>query len=57
MPVTTFVTLILSVLAAAAITVFAIAEWGVLTVLPVLMAIALVARWAMSRVTLDDLPS
>ena len=57
MPITTFVTLILSVLAAAAITAFAINEWGVPVVLPILMVLALVARWAMSRVTLEDGPS
>jgi len=54
MPVTTFATLVLVVIAAAALTVIAIAQWGGLTVLPVLMVLALAARWAMSPVTLDD---
>lgn len=54
MPVTTFATLVLVVIAAAALTVLAIAQWGGLTVLPVLMVLALAARWAMSPVTLDD---
>ena len=54
MPVTTFAALILAVVTGAALTAFAIAEWGAMPVLPILMILALGARWAMSRVTLDD---
>ena len=54
MPVTTFVALIAVALSAGLVTVLAIAEWGTLTVLPILMIVALAARWAMAHVTLDD---
>lgn len=54
MPVTTFVTLILTVVLCGAVTVFAIAEWGILTVLPIAISVGLLARWAFAHVTLDD---
>lgn len=54
MPVTTFVTLIVAVMLGGAVTVFAIAEWGLVTILPVLISVALLARWALAHVTLDD---
>ncbi|MDU8911472.1 hypothetical protein [Aestuariicoccus sp. MJ-SS9] len=54
MPVTSFALLILAVLMAAALTVWAVSAWGALTVLPVLMVLALAARWAMAHVPHDD---
>lgn len=57
MPVTTFAALIAIVLSAGLVTALAIGKWGAVTVLPILMVIALAARWAMTHVTLDDTPS
>lgn len=54
MPVTSFALLILAVLIAALLTVWAMSSWGVLTVLPVLLAVALLARWALAHVPYDD---
>lgn len=54
MPVTTFVSLVLTVTAAAGITIWALIKWGMLTVLPVLAVIALAARWATGHVPLKD---
>ncbi|WP_168797948.1 hypothetical protein [Pacificoceanicola onchidii] len=54
MPVTSFVILILSVIAAAGLTIWAVTAWGMLTVLPLLISLALIARWAMAHVPHDD---
>ena len=54
MPVTTFVTVVLVVLFGAALTVLAIAQFGLVTVFPVLISLGLLARWALAHVTLDD---
>ncbi|MFZ7089686.1 hypothetical protein [Primorskyibacter sp. 2E233] len=54
MPVTSFALLVLSVIAAAALTIWAMSAWGMLTVLPLLLFVALVARWAMAHVPHDD---
>ncbi|WP_425101280.1 hypothetical protein [Tropicibacter sp. S64] len=54
MPVTSFALLILSVLAAAALTIWAVTAWGMMTVLPLLISVALIARWAMAHVPHDD---
>ena len=54
MPVTFFALLILAVLFAATVTVWALSAWGFATVLPVLLAVALFARWALGHVPYDD---
>ena len=57
MPVTTFVSMILAVIAASGVTVWAFAEFGLLKVLPALIAVALAARWGLSHVPGDDKPA
>ncbi|SHH78300.1 hypothetical protein [Marivita hallyeonensis] len=57
MPVTTFVTMILAVFMASGLTVWAVAEFGLLKVLPALIALALLARWGMAHVPGDDEPA
>lgn len=54
MPVTSFALLVCAVIAAAALTVWAVSSFGVLTMVPVLLAIALLARWALAHVPYDD---
>ncbi|MBW4982219.1 hypothetical protein KZZ07_06645 [Mameliella sp. CS4] len=54
MPVTSFALLVCAVIVAAALTVWAVSSFGVLTVVPVLLAIALLARWALAHVPYDD---
>ncbi|WP_164932855.1 hypothetical protein [Tropicibacter alexandrii] len=54
MPVTSFAMLVFLVIAAAALTVWAVASWGLLTMLPVLLLAVLVARWALAHVPYDD---
>ena len=54
MPVTSFALLVFSVVMAAALTVWAMSSFGVLTVLPIVLALALIARWAMAHVPHDD---
>ncbi|SNS00157.1 hypothetical protein [Antarctobacter heliothermus] len=54
MPVTSFALLVCAVVLAAAVTVWAMSSFGVLTVIPVLLAVALLARWAMAHVPHDD---
>ncbi len=54
MPVTSFALLVFSVVAAAALTIVAMSTWGVLTVLPVLLCLALAIRWAVAHVPYDD---
>ena len=53
MPVTSFALVLISVLAAAALTVWAFTAWGAAFV-PVLLILALFARWAMAHVPYDD---
>ncbi|MGJ8604839.1 MAG: hypothetical protein ACSHXH_11995 [Marivita sp.] len=57
MPVTTFVSMILAVIAASGVTVWALVEFGLLKVLPALIAVALAARWGLSHVPGDDEPA
>ncbi|APZ54620.1 hypothetical protein [Salipiger abyssi] len=54
MPVTHLVTLIIAVLALAGLTIWALLSWGAGTVIPMLLVLALVLRWAMAPVTADD---
>lgn len=54
MPVTTFALLLIGTVIAAALTVWALTVWGALTVFPVLMVLALLARWALAHVPHDD---
>lgn len=54
MPVTSFALLVCSVIAAAALTVWAVGAWGVLTVLSGLLVLIVVARWAFAHVPYDD---
>ncbi|WP_417208201.1 hypothetical protein [Antarctobacter sp.] len=54
MPVTSFALLVCAVVFAAGLTVWAMSSFGVLTVIPVLLALALLARWAMAHVPHDD---
>jgi len=57
MPVTTFLTMIFAVIAGSGLTVLAIAEFGLLKVLPALIALGLLARWGMAHVPGDDEPA
>ncbi|WP_169795921.1 hypothetical protein [Pseudoponticoccus marisrubri] len=54
MPVTSFALLLCAVIAAAALTLWAMSAWGVLTVLPVLIVAVLCARWGLAHVPYDD---
>jgi len=54
MPVTSFALLVCSAVAVAVIMVWAVSTWGVVTVLPVVILLALVGLWAMSPVPHDD---
>ncbi|MBS0123021.1 hypothetical protein [Thetidibacter halocola] len=54
MPVTSFALMLFSVIAAAALTVWAFSAWGAGTMLPILLALALFARWALAHVPHDD---
>ncbi len=57
MPVTTFASMILAVFAASGLTVWAMAEFGILKVLPALIAMGLFARWGLAHVPGDDEPA
>ena len=57
MPLTTFLSMILGVLAASGLTVWAMAQFGILKVLPALVAVGLLARWALAHVPGDDEPA
>ncbi len=50
MPVTSFVLMICSVIAAGGLTIWALNAWGALTVIPLLVTIGLALRWAMAHV-------
>ena len=54
MPVTYLVTLIVAVLALGGLTIWAFIAWGAMTVIPMLLVVALLARWAMTPVAPDD---
>ncbi|MHA6344124.1 hypothetical protein [Roseivivax sp. CAU 1761] len=54
MPVTSFTLLLAFVLCAALLTVWAISAWGALTILPVLIVAAALARWGLGHVPFDD---
>lgn len=54
MPVTHLGLLIITVLALAGLTVWALLAWGAGTVVPLLSCIALIARWGMTPVGRDD---
>lgn len=57
MPVTTFASMILAVIAASVLTVWALAEFGLFKVLPALIAVGLLARWGLAHVPGDDEPA
>ncbi|MDA7424557.1 hypothetical protein [Thalassococcus lentus] len=54
MPVTSFALLVVFVLAAAGATLWALNAFGLMTVLPLALCLALAARWAMAHVPHDD---
>lgn len=54
MPVTSFALMVCAVIFAAGLTVWAMSSFGVLTVAPILLALVLVARWALAHVPHDD---
>lgn len=54
MPVTSFAMIAFCVIAAAALTVWALSAFGAMTVLPALGVVALAARWALTHVTHDE---
>jgi hypothetical protein len=54
MPVTSFALLFLAIIASVFALFWAMSTWGALTVLPVLIAAALIARWAMAPLPYDD---
>ncbi|SEL06741.1 hypothetical protein LVO79_06745 [Roseivivax marinus] len=54
MPVTFFALLVLFVIAAAAVTVWAFSALGAATMLPVLIVAALALRWGLGHVAYDD---
>ncbi|MHA6324090.1 hypothetical protein [Roseivivax sp. CAU 1753] len=54
MPVTSFALTILLVVAAAALTVWAMSAFGLLAVLPVLLVLGVLARWGLGHVPYDD---
>ncbi len=57
MPVTSFLMMIIAIVAASGLTVLAVAEFGLLKVLPGLILIGLLTRWGMSHVSGDDEPA
>jgi hypothetical protein len=57
MPVTSFLTMIFVVIAASGLTVVAVAEFGLLKVLPGIIVLGLLTRWGMSHVSGDDEPA
>ena len=57
MPVTYLVTLIVAVLALGGLTIWAFIAWGAMTVIPMLLVVAVLARWAMTPVPPDDTPA
>ncbi|QFT62845.1 hypothetical protein SAMN05421853_10855 [Roseivivax halotolerans] len=54
MPVTSFALTILLVIAAAALTVWAMSAFGLLAVMPVLIVLVLALRWGLGHVPFDD---
>ena len=54
MPVTSFALLVFSLVCLAALTVWAVGTWGFMTVFPVVLALGLLARWALAHVPHDD---
>lgn len=54
MPVTFFALLVLFVISAAALTVWALSAFGAMTILPILVVVALVLRWGLGHVPFDD---
>ena len=57
MPVTTLLSMILAVIAGSGLTIWAVAQFGLLKVLPALIAVGLLARWGMAHVHADDEPA
>jgi len=57
MPVTSLLIMIFAVIAASGLTVLAVAEFGLLKVLPGLIVLGLLTRWGMSHVSGDDEPA
>ncbi len=54
MPVTSFALLVCAAIAAAILTVWAMTSYGVPLVLVILLALAILARWALAHVPHDD---
>lgn len=54
MPVTHLVVLLIAVLALGGLTVWALMSWGITTVVPMILGVALLARWGMTPVGRDD---
>ncbi|MCC1492553.1 hypothetical protein [Cognatishimia sp. F0-27] len=54
MPVTSLALLIFSVLAAGGLTIWALNAWGLVTVVPMLLCLALILRWALADTPYDD---
>ncbi|SFD99454.1 hypothetical protein [Roseivivax sediminis] len=54
MPVTFFALLVLFVLSAAGLTIWALSAFGAMTILPILLIVALALRWGLGHVPFDD---
>lgn len=54
MPVTSFALLIFCVTLGAGLTIWAMSVWGLTTVMPLLLGVSLLARWALGHVPNDD---
>lgn len=54
MPVTSLALVVFSLICAGLIAIWAVGTWGFLTMLPVLLALAVLARWALAHVPHDD---
>jgi uncharacterized membrane protein len=54
MPVTSLALLVFSLICVAGLMLWAVGTWGFVTMLPILLALVLVARWALAHVPHDD---
>ncbi|MGR3371109.1 MAG: hypothetical protein ACU0CC_05255 [Sagittula sp.] len=54
MPVTSFAMIVCSAICAAVLALWALSSWGILPVVPILLVLVLIARWAMAPVPYDD---
>lgn len=57
MPVTSFALLVLVAVAAIAMALWAMSNWGLLTVLSVILLLVVFGRWAAAPVPNDDSPT